>query len=92
MPKVNFMDQIPQKLARKVNNKQLDQDIAAARQAGTIFGRPRKPLPENFEEIYARFRKGESINKLSKETPAISTSTLRLRLYERYEQDEGHMP
>lgn len=66
--------------------------IAAARQAGTIFGRPRKPLPENFEDIYARFRKGESINKLSKETPTISISTLRLRLYERYEQDEGHMP
>lgn len=31
--------------------------IAAAKSNGVQFGRPRKPLPSNFEELYQRFRK-----------------------------------
>ena len=31
--------------------------IAAAKSNGVQFGRPRKPLPSNFEELYQRFRR-----------------------------------
>lgn len=35
------------------------QGIAAAKARGVRFGRPRKPLPEGFEEASARWRRGE---------------------------------
>lgn len=62
--------------------------IAAAKQKGTKFGRPRKPLPSNFDELYSRFRANEPINRLAKDCPEISESTLRLRLYERLEEEQ----
>ena len=55
---------------------------------GVQFGRPRKPLPSNFEELYQRFRKNEPITRLAKECPEISESTLRLRLQERFDLDK----
>lgn len=61
--------------------------IAAAKSNGVQFGRPRKPLPSNFEELYQRFRKNEPITRLAKECPEISESTLRLRLQERFDLD-----
>ena len=61
--------------------------IAAAKSNGAQFGRPRKPLPSNFEELYQRFRKNEPITRLAKECPEISESTLRLRLQERFDLD-----
>lgn len=61
--------------------------IAAAKDNGVQFGRPKKPLPENFEELYQRFRKDEPVSRLAKECPEISESTLRLRLQERYNLD-----
>lgn len=63
--------------------------IAAAKQRGIKFGRPRKELPDNFEELYARFRKNEPINRLAKDCAGISESTLRLRLYERLEMEQS---
>lgn len=62
-------------------------EIAAAKSNGVQFGRPRKPLPSNFEELYQRFRKNEPITRLAKECPEISESTLRLRLQERFDLD-----
>lgn len=62
--------------------------IAAAKEKGVKFGRPRKKLPSNFEELYARFRKNEPINRLAKDCKEISESTLRLRLYERLEAEK----
>lgn len=64
--------------------------IAAAKLSGVQFGRPRKPLPENFEELYQRFRNNEPISRLAKECPQISESTLRLRLQERLTLDKHH--
>lgn len=64
-----------------------DEGIAAAKSNGVQFGRPRKPLPSNFEELYQRFRKNEPITRLAKECPEISESTLRLRLQERFDLD-----
>ena len=64
--------------------------IAAARQKGVKFGRPRKELPDNFEELYERFLKNEPINRLAKDCDGMSESTLRLRLYERLELDKSN--
>lgn len=69
------------------DNKQVEHGIAAAKSNGVQFGRPRKPLPSNFEELYQRFRKNEPITRLAKECPEISESTLRLRLQERFDLD-----
>lgn len=61
--------------------------IVAARKKGVKFGRPRKKLPDNFDELYIRFLHNEPVNRLAKECPEISESTLRLRLYERMRLD-----
>lgn len=61
--------------------------IAAAKLNGVQFGRPRKPLPSNFEDLYQRFRKNEPVSKLAKECLEVSESTLRLRLKERFNLD-----
>ena len=63
--------------------------IAAAKSKGVKFGRPRKPLPDNFDDLYQRFLHNESIYSLAKECEDISESTLRLRLYERQRQELG---
>ena len=63
--------------------------IAAARKKGVQFGRPRKSLPDNFDELYERYLKNEPITRLAKEADGISESTLRLRLYERQEKELG---
>lgn len=57
--------------------------IAAAKQKGVKFGRPRRPLPDNFDELYERFLHNEPVSKLAKECKGMSESTLRLRLNER---------
>lgn len=57
--------------------------IAAAKQKGVKFGRPRRPLPDNFDELYERFLRNEPVSKLAKECEGMSESTLRLRLNER---------
>lgn len=62
--------------------------IAAAKQKGIKFGRPRKDLPDNFEELYERYMRNEPVTKLAKECQGISESTLRLRLYERQAADK----
>lgn len=63
--------------------------IAEAKQKGIKFGRPRKQLPDNFEELYQRFRNNEPISRLAKDCNGMSESTLRLRLYERLEMDNN---
>lgn len=64
--------------------------IAVAKQKGVKFGRPRKNLPDNFEELYARFCNNEPINKIAKDCKCMSKSTLRLRLHERQELDKSN--
>lgn len=61
--------------------------IAAAKQKGIKFGRPRKELPDNFEELYDRYLRNEAVSRLAKECDGISESTLRLRLAERKAQE-----
>lgn len=40
-----------------------EEGIRAAKQRGVRFGRPKKPLPENFKEAYQRWNSGELIGK-----------------------------
>ena len=61
--------------------------IAAAQAKGVKFGRPRKSLPDNFDELYERFLNNEPISRIAKDCPDMSLSTLRLRLMEKYELD-----
>lgn len=58
--------------------------IAAAKAKGVQFGRPRKELPSNFDDLYQRYLAAEPISRLAKECPGISESTLRQRLTDRY--------
>lgn len=62
--------------------------IAAAKRNGTKFGRPRKGLPPNFDELYARFLQNEPITRLAKDCDGMSESTLRARLNERLEEEK----
>ena len=69
--------------------KRQAEGIQAAKARGQTLGRPRKPLPENFDELYERFKNNnEPIRKLARECN-ISESTLRLRLNERLAKDNG---
>lgn len=72
---------------RTVIKQRQAEGIAAAHEKGIRFGRPRKELPDNFEELYQRFLKNEPINKIAKDCKEMSLSTLRLRFMERYDLD-----
>lgn len=63
--------------------------IAAAKQKGVKFGRPRKQLPSNFEDLYYRYLNNEPVDRLSKDCKGLSKSTLRLRLQERHSRDKA---
>lgn len=62
---------------------------AAAKQKGVKFGRPRKQLPSNFEDLYYRYLNNEPVDRLSKDCKGLSKSTLRLRLQERHSKDKA---
>lgn len=57
--------------------------IAEAKRKGVKFGRPRKPLPDNFGELYERYLNNEPITQLALDCKGISESTLRLRIFDR---------
>lgn len=63
--------------------------IAAAKQKGVKFGRPRKQLPSNFENLYYRYLNNEPVDRLAKDCKELSKSTLRLRLQERQSKDKA---
>lgn len=57
--------------------------IAEAKRKGVKFGRPRKPLPDNFDELYERYLNNEPITQLALDCKDISESTLRSRIFDR---------
>lgn len=63
--------------------------IAAAHQRGVVFGRPRLPVPENFDAIVCAWREGslgmEEVLRLT----GLSESTFYRRLRERATQRDG---
>ena len=50
-------------------------ETPAAKSKGVKFGHPRKPLPENFDDLYHRYLRNEPIYRLAKECQDISEST-----------------
>lgn len=57
--------------------------IAEAKRKGVKFGRPRKSLPDNFDELYERYLNNEPITQLALDCKDISESTLRSRIFDR---------
>ena len=53
-----FISVAKQELSEKRRRRQAE-GIAAAKARGTRFGKARKPLPDNFEECYQKWRDGE---------------------------------
>ena len=50
--------------SERLNIRQRQEEgIRAAKQRGVQFGRPVKPLPENFKEVYQKWNSGEIIGK-----------------------------
>lgn len=60
--------------------------IAAAKARGVRFGRTPKPLPDNFEEVYRRWKKGEITGAAAARECSIPLSTFRYRA-KRFESD-----
>ena len=58
--------------------------IAAAKARGVRFGRPRKPLPENFYEIYQQWKNGEltGMEAARRCDMPMSTFRYRVKIYE----------
>lgn len=59
--------------------------IAAAKAKGVRFGRPPKPLPEEFHELYQKWKKGEITGIAAAEACGMPLSTFRYRaeIYEK---------
>lgn len=51
--------------------------IAAAKTRGVKFGRPRKPLPENYWEVYQRWKAGELTGKAAAKECGMPLSSFR---------------
>lgn len=54
-------------------------EIDAAKQRGVQFGRPRKPLPENFDEVRMRWERGEITGTAAARECSLSMTTFRRR-------------
>ena len=65
--------------------------IAAAKLRGVRFGRPPKPLPDNFQNVYHQWRQGEITGLAAAAECGMPLSTFRYRakLYDRPDTQEG---
>lgn len=64
----------------RTNIKQRQADgIAAAKAKGVRFGRPPKPLPDNFHEAYQRWKQGEITGTAAAKECGMPLSTFRYR-------------
>ena len=61
--------------------------IAAARARGVRFGRPPRPLPDNFHEVYQRWRQGRITGTAAARACGMPLATFRYRA-EKYEKGE----
>ena len=60
--------------------------IAAAKAKGIKFGRPPKPLPENFHNLYQKWKSGKITGTVAAKECGMPLSTFRYRA-EKYEKD-----
>ena len=70
-----------------IKNRQRE-GIEAAKARGVRFGRPKIPLPENFNEIYAEYRAGEITSEMAAERCGFSRTTFFARVREMKDQIE----
>ncbi len=70
-----------------IRNRQKE-GIETAKARGVRFGRPRIPMPENFEEIYADYRAGKITSEMAAEKCGFSRTTFFARVREMKEQKE----
>lgn len=63
--------------------------IAAAKERGVRFGRPARPLPKNFEEIYLKWKKGEITGTTAAQACHMPVSTFAYRA-KNYKKIEKH--
>lgn len=54
-------------------------EIDAAKQRGVQFGRPRKPLPQSFDEVRLRWKRGEITGKAEARECSLSMTTFQRR-------------
>ena len=58
---------------------EIDKKVAAAKAKGVRFGRPPKPLPDNFHEEYQRWKQGEITGTAAAKECGMPLSTFRYR-------------
>lgn len=65
--------------------KRQAQGIAAAKARGVRFGRPPRPLPENYDSVYRKWKSGEITGTAAAKECGMPLSTFRYRteIYER---------
>lgn len=75
---------------RKNIRQRQQEGIEAAKLRGVQFGRPRKPLPENFEQIYRRWQSGEISGRQAAKLCGMPVTSF-CRIGEEWKEEERKM-
>ena len=84
---IMVLDMVLQVLSFVAENERINirqrqaEGIAAAKAKGVRFGRPPKPLPGNFEEVYRRWEKGEITGTAAARGCRMPLSTFRNKAF-----------
>lgn len=84
---LNLLSYVAENERINIRQRQVE-GIAAAKKRGVRFGRPENPLPDNFYEIYERWRRGELTKKEAAKACNLANSTFSDKV-KKMEQGEG---